>query len=74
MRSLTDEKHDALAAPMLTIVLYVVVEVIPILVVQDWSFMEIFILRGERWTHATMIVQNNSDVNKSLMSMEVESN
>ena len=32
---------------MMTIVLFVVIEVIPMLIVLDWSFMEIFVISGE---------------------------
>ncbi len=43
--SLTEGRNDTLVAPMLTIVLFIIVEVIPIMIVLDWSFMEIFVFK-----------------------------
>jgi hypothetical protein len=46
--SLTENKNDSLVAPLLIIILFVTVEVVPILIVLDWSFMEIFVIRSSQ--------------------------
>lgn len=47
LESLTNDKSDTLALPLLSILVFVIQEVVPMLVVLDWSFMEIFVICGE---------------------------
>jgi hypothetical protein len=47
LESLTKTKNTVLAIPLLCILFFVVQEVIPILFVLDWSFMEIFVISGD---------------------------
>ena len=48
LRGLTPgNNNDMLAPPILCILIFVLEEVIPMLVVLDWSFMEIFVLSGD---------------------------
>lgn len=35
---------DSLTAPVLTILLFLLTEILPIIYVQDWAFMEIFVV------------------------------
>jgi len=39
--------NDSLAVPIMVILIFVIEEVIPIMIVLDWSFMEIFILHAD---------------------------
>lgn len=47
LQSLTIEMNDSLAPPVLCILIFVIEEIIPMLIVLDWSFMEIFVISGE---------------------------
>lgn len=42
--SLTKSKNDSLAIPLLCILSFVIEEIIPMLMVLDWTFMEIFVM------------------------------
>ena len=39
--------NDSLAIPIMLLLIFVIEEVIPMLFVLDWSFMEIFVLHAE---------------------------
>ncbi len=39
--------NHSLAPPVLCILIFVIEEIIPMLIVLDWSFMEIFVISGE---------------------------
>jgi len=39
--------NDSLAIPILVILIFVIEEVIPMLFVLDWSFMEIFVIHAD---------------------------
>lgn len=56
-----------MAAPVLTILLFVFTEILPIMYVQDWAFMEIFVLKPEQAT--VVLPMNGSD----LAAMEFDS-
>lgn len=45
MKDLVSGKNESIIAPMLTILLFLVTEIIPIMFVLDWSFMEIFTMK-----------------------------
>ena len=45
--SLVHIESESMTAPVLTILLFVFTEILPIMFVQDWAFMEIFVLRPE---------------------------
>jgi hypothetical protein len=47
LRSLTYIGNDSLAIPILVILIFVIEEIIPMLIVLDWSFMEIFVIRAD---------------------------
>ena len=47
LSSLVHVQSETMAAPVLTILLFVFTEILPIMFVQDWAFMEIFVLRPE---------------------------
>jgi hypothetical protein len=65
--SLTENKNDSLVGPMMIIILFVLIEVIPILIVLDWSFMEIFVIRSD--SVSTFHV-SGSDLQSSLRSQD----
>eukprot|EP00347_Sterkiella_histriomuscorum_P018444 403345487 len=48
MKSMTSEKNDSLALPILSILVFVIQEIAPLLYILDWSFMEIFVICGEQ--------------------------
>jgi hypothetical protein len=62
-----------MAAPLVTIVIYVVVEVIPMLVVLDWSFMEMFVSRRDSIS-TIHFGQNISDLGSSMKSYDFHEN
>jgi len=39
--------NDSIAVPVLVILIFVIEEVIPMMIVLDWSFMEIFVLHAD---------------------------
>jgi hypothetical protein len=39
--------NDSLAIPVMVILIFVIEEVIPMLIVLDWSFMEIFVIHAD---------------------------
>lgn len=39
--------NDSLAIPIMVILIFVIEEVIPIMIVLDWSFMEIFVIHAD---------------------------
>lgn len=39
--------NDSLAIPVMVILLFVIEEIIPMLIVLDWSFMEIFVIHAD---------------------------
>jgi hypothetical protein len=43
---LSNEKYDNFVIPMTLIVVFIVIEIAPFLLVLDWHFMEIFILKA----------------------------
>lgn len=55
LRSLTNEKSDSMALPVLCILIFIIEEIIPMLIVLDWSFMEIFVICGEQTPNKLLI-------------------
>ena len=47
LQSLTYMGNDSIAVPVLVILIFVIEEVIPMMIVLDWSFMEIFVLHAD---------------------------
>jgi hypothetical protein len=47
LQSLTHLTNDSLAIPIMVILIFVIEEVIPMLIVLDWSFMEIFVIHAD---------------------------
>ena len=43
--NLTDTKHNDFTYPMMLIVVFLIFEIIPFMLVLDWHFMEIFVLK-----------------------------
>lgn len=39
--------NDSLAVPIMVILIFVMEEVVPMMVVLDWSFMEIFVIHAD---------------------------
>lgn len=39
--------NDSIAVPVMVILIFVIEEVIPMMIVLDWSFMEIFVLHAD---------------------------
>lgn len=39
--------NDSLAVPIMVILIFVIEEVVPMMVVLDWSFMEIFVIHAD---------------------------
>ena len=47
LQSLTFLGNDSLAIPVMVILIFVIEEIIPMLIVLDWSFMEIFVIHAD---------------------------
>jgi hypothetical protein len=47
LQGLAQVVNDSLALPIVVMLIFVIEEVIPMLVVLDWSFMEIFIIHAD---------------------------
>jgi hypothetical protein len=42
-----NSKNDVIAIPIICILFFLLEEIIPMMIVLDWSFMEIFVISGE---------------------------
>lgn len=55
LQGLTSLNNDSLALPIMVILIFVIEEVIPMLVVLDWSFMEIFVIHADLINYSSMM-------------------
>lgn len=56
--------NDSLALPALCILTFVIEEVIPMLIVLDWSFMEIFVIKADMIDFNVMQVEAADGINE----------
>jgi hypothetical protein len=47
LQSLTHTRNNVLAIPIFCILFFVIEEIVPMLLVLDWSFMEVFVISGD---------------------------
>ena len=47
LQGLTTLGNDSLALPIMVILIFVIEEIVPMMIVLDWSFMEIFVIHAD---------------------------